>query len=99
MIATCWNFLEAEDNLSYESLLPLLLEEYQPEEIEAFKKETIDCIAQVMLEFEFKERVLQEYDQLELSIHADKATVMRTLSRHFRRQEMKKVYAIIIWNR
>jgi hypothetical protein len=42
---------------------------------------------------------LAEYDKLGISIHDDKAAVMRALSPHFRREEMKKIYTLIVRNR
>jgi len=65
--ATCWNILESSDDLNYESLLPLLLEEYEPRDIEKFRPHIDECIRSVRHEFEFKERVLQEYARLGLS--------------------------------
>jgi hypothetical protein len=99
VIATCWNLLETSDDLSYKTLLPMLAEEYEPRDIEVFRLHIEDCIRQVQHEFEFKERVLEEYAKLGVSIHADKAGVMRALSQRFARMEMKKVYALIITSR
>ncbi len=100
--ATCWNFLETNDRLTYEALQPLLLEEYTPEEIEKFRNNIEQAIAAVQIEFEFRERVLAKYDALAaqgMSIHADKGTVMRELSKHFGRSEMKKVFSAILLRR
>jgi len=99
VIATCWNFLETSDDLNYNTLLPLLLEDYQEREIENFRAHIESCIKQVRYEFEFKERVLAEYDKLGKSIHDNKGEVMRALSQHFQRSEMKKVYTMIVRNR
>jgi hypothetical protein len=99
VIATCWNFLETSDDLNYDTLLPLLLEDYQLREIEAFRPHIENCIKQVRHEFELKEKVLAEYDKLGKSIHDEKAEVMRALSPHFKREEMKKVYTLIVRNR
>ena len=99
VIATCWNFLETSDDLRYETLLPLLAEEYEPRDIEAFRLHIEECIRQVRHEFEFKEHVLEEYAKLGIAIDADKAGVMRALSQQFARNEMKKVYALIIASR
>jgi len=96
VIATCWNFLETSDDLSYETLLPLLAEEYEPRDIEAFRPYIQECIRQVRQEFEFKDRVLAQYAKLSISIYADKTGVMRALSQRFARSEMKKVYALIM---
>ncbi|MGH7834767.1 MAG: hypothetical protein ACREQK_14060 [Candidatus Binatia bacterium] len=99
VIATCWNFIETSDDLSYETLLPMLAEDYEERDIEGFRPHIEECIRHVKHEFEFKERALDAYDKLDVSIHADKATVMRALSKHFLRAEMKKVYAIIVGSR
>ena len=99
VIATCWNLLETSDELRYETLLPLLLEEYELRDIEAFRLHIDECIRQVQHEFEFKEQVLGEYAKLGISIHVDKTGVMRALSQRFARNEMKKVYALIMTSR
>ena len=99
VIATCWNLLETSDDLSYETLLPMLAEEYELPDIKAFRPHIDECINQVKQDFEFKERALEMYDKLGVSIHADKAAAMRALSKRFPRGEMKKVYAIIVASR
>ena len=40
VLATCWNALETVDELSFDTVRPLLLEEYPPEDIDAFRP---DC--------------------------------------------------------
>ncbi len=99
VLATCWNYLETGDVLNYENLLPLLLEEYEVRDIENFRKYIDNCIEQVNQEVEFRERVLNEYDKLGISIHLNKSAVMRAMSQHFNRSEMQKVYTTIIRNR
>jgi len=37
VLATCWNALETVDELSFDTVRPLLLEEYPPEDIDAFR--------------------------------------------------------------
>jgi uncharacterized protein (DUF2267 family) len=98
VLATCWNLLETEEDLRYETLLPLLLEEYTIEEIENFRPHIDACIREVHAALEFRDRVLAEYEKIGLSIHTHKAEVMRALSAHFRRDEMKKVYAVLMKN-
>ncbi len=99
VIATCLNYLETGDNLCYDTLYPLLLEEYEAVDIENFRENIDECVKQVLLECEFKERVLLLYDETGISIHTNKQGAMRALSQHFKRQEMKKVYSIISWSR
>jgi hypothetical protein len=98
VLATCWNFLETGDDLRYETLLPLLLEEYTIEEIQRFRHYVDQCIELVRAAIEFRDRVLALYSQVGLSIHTHKAEVMRALSGHFRRDEMKKVYSVLMKN-
>jgi hypothetical protein len=99
VIATCWNALETADELTYETLLPLLLEEYQIDDIEKFRANIDDAIAHVRTEQEFRGRVRAAYEALTaagLSITRDKTAVMRALSTKFRREEMGRVYAAIV---
>ncbi len=99
VIATCWNALETADVLNYDALLPLLLEEYQPDAIEKFRANIDDAIRQVNGEQAFQHKVRDAYETLKaqgLSIGKDKAAVMRVLSGQFRRDQMGHVYAAIV---
>lgn len=99
VIATCWNALETADVLNYESLLPLLLEEYQPDDIEKFRANIDDALRQVNAEQAFRQRVREAYEALRaqgLSLTRDKGAVMRALSGQFERGQMGHVYAAIV---
>lgn len=99
VIATCWNALETVDVLSYETLLPLLLEEYQPDDIEKFRANIDDALRQVNAEQAFRQRVREAYAALRaqgLSLTQDKGAVMRALSGQFERGQMGCVYAAIV---
>lgn len=61
VIATCWNALETSDVLNYDALLPLLLEEYQADDIEKFRPHIDDAIRQVNAEQAFRQRVREAY--------------------------------------
>ena len=93
--ATCWNLFETQDILNYETLYPLLLEEYDADNIERFRTYIDECIANVNREMEFKNRVLAEYNKVGVKLSENKSEVMRTLSKSFNRQDMKKVFTII----
>lgn len=98
VIATCWNALETSDTLDYETLVPLLLEEYQSDDIEKFRDNIDAAIAEVNREFAFRQRVWTAYAVLQtcgLSLRADKAGVMRSLSMQFKREEMKRVFSAL----
>ena len=85
--------------MNYDALLPLLLEEYQPDDIEKFRANIDDAIRQVNAEQEFRQRVRAAYETVKaqgLSLSKDKAAVMRVLSTQFVRGEMGHVYAAIV---
>jgi len=99
VIATCWNALETSDVLNYDVLLPLLLEEYQPDDVEKYRTNIDDAIRQVNVEQEFRQKVRTAYEALKaqgLSITRDKTAAMRALSGQFRRDQMGHVYAAIV---
>lgn len=99
VIATCWNALETSDVLNYDVLLPLLLEEYQPDDIEKFRANIDDAIRQVNTEQEFRDKVRVAYEAIKaegLSLLRDKAAVMRAISKQFPRDRMGHVYAAIV---
>ena len=98
VIATCWNLLETQDELTYEALLPLLAEEYGQDEIEAFRDHILDCIESVTHQVAFQSRVLAEYAATGMEITTDKGAVMRSLSGKFARSEMRRVHSIIVRN-
>ena len=99
VLATCWNALETVDELSFDPVRPLLLEEYPPEDIDAFRPHIDDCIAAVRAELDFRARVLAAYEAIRaerLSFPADKAAVMRLLAPRFTKNEMRRVYAALV---
>ena len=99
VIATCWNALETADVLNFETLLPLLLEEYQPDDIEKFRANIDDALRQVNAEQAFRQCVREAYAALRaqgLSLTRDKGSVMRALSGRFERGQMGHVYAAIV---
>ena len=93
--ATCWNLFETQDVLTYETLYPLLAEEYADDDIERFRSSIDECIAAVREEMEFKNRVMAEYRQVGINLSENKGEVMRRLSGKFKKQEMKKVFTLI----
>ncbi len=94
--ATAWNLLETSETLSYEALAPLLLEEYTIEQIERYRANIEEVIAEVQVQLAFRERVLAAYRATGLSLAADKRAVMRLLAGQFTARDMKKVYAILV---
>lgn len=95
VLATCWNVFETADTLTFETLLPLLNEEYDADAIEAFRAHLDACIAEVNEQLAYRNTVLAAYRATGLSLAADKGAVMRELAKVFPRAEMKKVYSVI----
>lgn len=96
VIATCWNAFENVDTLTIDFVKQLLIEEFQPEIVEANHYLIERCVGFVTREAEFRNRVLDEYRALGISILLNKREVMRSLSAKFSKQQMKKVYSIIM---
>ena len=96
VLATCQNCLETNDELTYEALEPLLLEEYQEDDIKKFRPIIDECIRMVRANCEFQERVMVEYHKVGISLEEDKGAVMRAMSKVFSREDMKKVHSAIV---
>lgn len=98
VLATCWNSLESSDALDYGTLEPLLLEEYQQDDILKFRAHIDACIAEVNEENSFRSAVREAYGEIQergLRLETDKGAVMRILSGKFPRDKMTKVYGAI----
>lgn len=98
VMATCWNALESSDVLDYATLEPLLLEEYQHDDIIKFRGHIDACINEVNSSNAFREGVRRAYSEIKSSgmdIETDKARVMRALSQKFPKDQMSKVYGAI----
>ena len=98
VLATCWNAFESSDILDYSVLEPLLLEEYQQDDIDRFRPHIDECIAKVNEEQAFKQRVRAVYRELQakgFDITTNKGAVMRELSKVFPKERMSKVYSSI----
>lgn len=98
VVATCWNALEHADTLDFKVLEPMLLEEYQGEEIAKFRDCIDRCIAEVRKENEFRQMAREAYGLLRergLSLPGDKVAIMRDLSNKFPKDMMTKVYSAI----
>jgi hypothetical protein len=95
VMATCWNVFETQDTLTYESLEPLLLEEYSSDDIRRFRPYIDECIVEVNRRLAFQNYVLASYRALGITLDQDKAAVMRALSKEFDRSEMKRVFTVL----
>jgi hypothetical protein len=95
VMATCWNVFETADTLTFETLLPLLREEYDADAIERFREHIDACLHEVNEQLAYRNSVLAAYRATGLDLAADKGAVMRELAKVFPRGEMKRVYSVI----
>jgi len=96
IIATCWNGFENVDVLTVEFIKKLLLEEFEERIVEANHYLIGECVKFVNEAAIFRNKVLAEYKSLGMNILLNKREVMRALSEKFDRNDMKKVYSIIV---
>ena len=96
---TIINCYEKTDDVTYEAVKELLLEEYDDRGIESKKDIIIKLIADVKYRVEFRNNVLKLYndlcDKFKWHIETHKTEVMREMSKHFDRRDMGKVFATI----
>ena len=89
--ATAHNVLETQDDVTYESVVELLLEDYTQEKIDksAYRiRKAVNTMQEAIFLHQQVDIVMNLYDFSD----ADVPTVMRTLSKHFDRGDMRKVF-------
>jgi hypothetical protein len=95
VMITIRNSLESSDDMDYEYIKSLLLEEFEEYEIDGFKEHILKCMETIKSELEFKEQVLTEYKKIGITLAEDKKTIMRTLSKVFPASKITGVYNCI----
>ncbi len=96
VIATCWNAFENTDTPTIEFIKQLLLEEFKPEVVEAKHYLIERCLDFVIAEAKFREQIVADYKAMGKNILLDKAEIMRELSTKYKKEQMRKVYSIIV---
>jgi hypothetical protein len=92
---TIINAYEKTDDVTWEVVKELLLEEFDDRGIESKKDVILKCMADVRYRIEFRDNVLKFYDELGMNLRTQKNEVMRALSKHFERRDMRKVYTTL----
>lgn len=92
---TVINAYEMSDEVTYEKVKELLLEEFSETGIDLMKDLILKVMDEVRERIEFREKILKLYGELKLDLRADKAGTMRTLAPHFDRKNMRKVYNLL----
>ena len=83
--------------------MPLLKEEFEEVEIEAFRLQILECIENVTRELSFRDAVLAAFRVLPSEVAHDKGRAMGALANTFSRGQMRRVYQVIVeqighWN-
>lgn len=94
--ATAHNVLETEEEITYEGTVNLLREEFTSDQVELSQTRIKNVIEELQQWYKFQRNVLDIYKGLGASINENKTAVMREMSKHFSKQQMKKVYTAIV---
>lgn len=98
IVATVYNAFEnySEDEINYNTVKLLLMEEVTEREVDARKPLVEKCIEAVKKDVIVRKHIIDEYSKLDISIEKDKHVVMRHMSKLFEKKMMKYVYSIIL---
>ena len=100
ILPTAWNALEScVGELTVEYVVQLLLEEFTQEKIDTSMERIEKVVAQVKKTLVWREKVREAYDAVGMTFDPDmgnKGTVMRALSAHFDRSDMKRVFSALL---
>ena len=95
ILATCQNAFENWDDPTVDNVRDLLLEEFQPNEVEKVYSLIARCLDETRSRYEFRKTVLDAYRALGMDILTNKREVMRALSAQFPKERMSHVYTVI----
>jgi len=98
VIATCWNVFEDTDVLNFDTLKPLLLEEWGEEKINSSRILIYKCIEYVNALYKIKNEafvLLKEYEKEGLTLEDNKADVMRRMAEVFGKKNSRLVYSVL----
>lgn len=98
IMATCYNALENVDleGLTYEFVVGLLKEEFSIRTIISNEYRIKRILGYVKEEIVRRHSVIGVYEKLGLRLEENKNVLMRELSKHFNRGDMRRVYSIIL---
>jgi len=97
ILTTCYNALENVplEELDFEIVKALLLEEITEREIESRRDIILKCIQEVKEEVTIRQTLIDHYYKLGISIKDNKVQVMRHMSQFYPKHRMRYVYAIL----
>lgn len=92
---TVINAYEHADEVTYEVVRDLLMEEFDGRLIDAHYSLIRRIMIEVEADMKFRSKIIGLYEEKKLDILADKVVTMRILSKYFEKKEMKKVYWVL----
>lgn len=92
---TLINALEDLSKLTYDDILPYLLEEYTIEEVNIYKEFIEKQIIELNTNREWEKKIVKYYRENSLNINSDKRTCMRSLANNFGREYSTKIWHIM----
>lgn len=95
VFATAWNALESCDDLTPDYVRELLLEEFSVEQVALSGVRIATAVQEVLAKFALKWRVLEALRVTAMESGGSRGDVMRALSRHFEKKEIKLVFWIV----
>jgi len=97
ILTTCYNALEnvSLEELNYEFVKELLMEEVTDREVDSRKTLVLKCIEEVKEEVYIRNTLIKRYKEFGVSLKEDKVKVMRFMSQHYPKNRMTYVYAIL----
>ena len=90
--ATAQNVLETQDDVTLEAVEILLLEEFTQEKIDASRYRIEKAVDEIQFQIVLNRKVDSVLSSEVSADTNDKSTIMRTLSKHFDKSDMRKVY-------
>ena len=96
IFATCKKAFESFGDPTIENVRFLLSEDYPEMEIEKIHYSIEKHLNVAKADFLFRSLVLEKYRNIGLNILTDKTQVLRALSKEFAKNEMKRVYSVVI---
>ncbi len=93
--ATAHNVLETEDVITYDATVRLLLEEFSEDQVTLSEARIHKVVEELREWYQFQKQVLEIYKGIGITFQEDRGTVMRTMSTHFPKTQMKRVGFIL----
>ena len=97
IMTTIINAYEDNDEVTYEIVKELLLEEYEEKMIEVNKAQILEIMRKVIADLDFRDRVINTYINIpkQPNFRTQRIDTMRELSKNFEKKEMRKVFNVL----